>query len=442
MAEWRRQSAFVAVVLACILVADQFLCAVYPVRPATLNGSTGTSSEPVQSFLLLSEEVTRRSDRSLKRHDRKRHQDHANQLNPDRPRFESASDQEALRSSFPANAPPSQDMCSVMDSTQRATTFRQEFARLGSTPSACASGSWMTALRDADFRAAEPGSNPRRRIVINVGANKGYVVATALGLWLPSSGASPTDLFEYLRDKPISTERNRCGMCDDCKSVLAQPPTTPSGASSLVSAVAYAIEPQPSNFRLLRGYADILRSRLAADVLLPFQMGLAASDSNGTFEERGMGDEGSSLGNINRGSGPLVTVPVMSVDSFVRAYVDPSQTRIVDIIYMDTEGYDPAVLAGATATLPFTRIVVFEYNSLALWESTSLETTVAVLDSIYGFDCYLEWREGLIRLSGGCWDPVYELRAWSNVLCVNRRDMRWSQAVARMAASLGPKTGR
>lgn len=145
-----------------------------------------------------------------------------------------------------------------------------------------------------------------------------------------------------------------------------------------------------------------------------------------------MGDEGSSLGNENRGNGPLVTVPLMTYDSFVKAHVDPAGTRIIDFLYVDTEGYEPGVLAGAAATLPYTRIVVFEYGASAIWATTSLLEVSKQLDAI-GFDCFITWRDSLVRVNGGCWASELEIRSWSNVLCVNRRDAAWTTAIGRYA---------
>lgn len=293
----------------------------------------------------------------------------------------------------------------------------------------------MAALRDADFLASVHGSPPRQRIMVNAGANKGYVASAMLGLWRTASGASPKDLFQYLLTRPITRERNRCGICDDCKQVLSPAPVgVPNDTAALGSAVVYAVEPQPSNYDLLKGYAAILDARGAPGVLLPFHMGLFSSDGNGTFEERGPGDEGSSLGNPNRGGGALVSVPLMTYDSFVKAHVDPSGSRIIDILYMDTEGYEPAVVAGGAATLPYTRLVVFEYSYGGLWDTTSLHTIVGTLDAVHGFDCFMEWRDGLVRLTGGCWNASLAYPyPWANVVCVNRRDAAWATAVGRFA---------
>ncbi len=303
----------------------------------------------------------------------------------------------------------------------------------------------MSALRDIDFFAARlPNCLPRTRVVVNVGSNKGYVAATLIGLWDPASRVSPQDLYDFLGSVHVGEgvtdqkPRRKCGICDDCKRVL--PPAPRTAPSTSVSVVVHAIEPQPSNVDLLRGYADVHRSRGGNSLLLPHWFGLSNANGTGLFEERGAGDEGSSLGNSNRNKGPLVAVPLLSVDSFMSAYVDPEGAFVLDILYMDTEGYDPAVLDGAALTLPWTRLVVFEYNNLGLWTKTTLRQTVGMMDTVHGFDCYFEWDRSLVRLTGGCWVRSCEFRQFANVLCVNRRDESWALVMKSRAWPASPES--
>jgi FkbM family methyltransferase len=343
-----------------------------------------------------------------------------------------------LRSEFSFPAPLASLNCSKRSGDLQADEFirRLNAHPLGSFGSACATEKWMVVLRDADFlEKSLHADDIVSRVMINIGANKGYLAAVFLGLWLPASLSSPRDVKAFLDNRSEVHPVHRCGVCHDCLIDLPPPPPI-SSAIFYVNATVFAIEPQPSNFKLLAAYAQIIAARGYVHAFQPFHIGISLQNGTGMFEERGAGEEGSSLGNANSREGVRVPVTVLDVDSFVSAHADPGLTRVIDILHIDTEGYDPAVLAGAASTLPFVRIVAFEYSELALWSETTLENTVNVLDATYGFDCYLQWEDAVVLLTSGCWRPSYETRKWSNVLCVNRRDTKWASAISLLAHML------
>ena len=160
----------------------------------------------------------------------------------------------------------------------------------------------------------------------------------------------------------------------------------------------YAIEPQPKNVQLLTDYATHLGSHLNA-ALRVYAFAMADFAGVGTFTTAHAGDEASAL-EAASGASNKYEVRVQTVDAFMNRVVDPTATFVLDMLLIDTEGHDPAVLAGAASTLPFTRLVVFEYHDKGMWaHATSLRAEVARLDSL-GFDCYLEWDPGAWRLRG------------------------------------------
>ncbi|KAG2436159.1 hypothetical protein HYH02_011663 [Chlamydomonas schloesseri] len=113
----------------------------------------------------------------------------------------------------------------------------------------------------------------------------------------------------------------------------------------------------------------------------------------------------------------LFDVDVTTVDDYVRR----NGIERVDVLKIDTEGFDPAVLAGAYETLRQRRVevLVFEYHDL--WRrsgSTRLPTCLGYLSRL-GFACYFD-GPALHRLTEGCWDPRLEIREWSNVVCALR----------------------
>jgi FkbM family methyltransferase len=117
--------------------------------------------------------------------------------------------------------------------------------------------------------------------------------------------------------------------------------------------------------------------------------------------------------------GTVVQVPATTVDEAAARFGVPP----VDILIIDAEGMDPEVLDGAAGMLAAGRVRVlqFEYHSLRAWASRSLREVVAQLGG-WGYVCYLQQRELLLELGGGCWAEEYEFKSWANVLCVARHE--------------------
>ena len=93
------------------------------------------------------------------------------------------------------------------------------------------------------------------------------------------------------------------------------------------------------------------------------------------------------------------------------------------MLAIDTEGNDPAVLKGAENTLRegAVEVLQFEYNGeRGLWKDPSvlLKPIVEHLDSLR-YTCFLEASHKLYLLSR-CWNPSFEWKAWSNVICAHQ----------------------
>ena len=78
-----------------------------------------------------------------------------------------------------------------------------------------------------------------------------------------------------------------------------------------------------------------------------------------------------------------------------------SKRPVVDILLIDTEGYDAKVLTGARGSLQrgLIRMVVFEYHVEYPWTLTSLRHVVEML-STFSYDCYYEGQRRLWKLTG------------------------------------------
>jgi hypothetical protein len=48
----------------------------------------------------------------------------------------------------------------------------------------------------------------------------------------------------------------------------------------------------------------------------------------------------------------------------------------------------------------------------------------------FGYDCFFEGQSRLWRITGDCWDSLYEFHKWSNVMCLLRTDI-WMKSIHR-----------
>jgi len=106
------------------------------------------------------------------------------------------------------------------------------------------------------------------------------------------------------------------------------------------------------------------------------------------------------------------------VDDFAlsKGLMTPSPKRAF-FLKIDTEGFDPAVLAGARQllSLQIPSVVLFEYHNKQAWATTSLKDVALDLASA-GYVCYFDGAPYLTRITGCWWDSL-ELKDWSNVVC-------------------------
>jgi FkbM family methyltransferase len=109
----------------------------------------------------------------------------------------------------------------------------------------------------------------------------------------------------------------------------------------------HAFEPEPGNFALLEKniaeneYTDRVRARRVA-------LSDAAGHAELFTDPSNLGNPSLAERNVPRGAGS-VTVDVMTLDAFLDG-LGPSRPRI-DLVKMDTQGFEPRVIAGARELL-------------------------------------------------------------------------------------------
>ena len=101
---------------------------------------------------------------------------------------------------------------------------------------------------------------------------------------------------------------------------------------------------------------------------------------------------------------------------------DEGDDAPIDVLKIDCEGHDPAVLRGARATLRRTRVLMFEVSGTGEWAGTRFSDVIQELDEA-GFTCFWAGAHGLLRLTG-CFHPTFDTEWWhrdaTNAICASR----------------------
>jgi FkbM family methyltransferase len=290
--------------------------------------------------------------------------------------------------------------CTPGESRLQAWHFTEHLSKIR-TFSACGSAAWMR-----KYHQLRPTS---AKLLIDIGGNKGYMASEFFSEFAPQLKFNRTRVFNHvMKHKP--PPKTPCGACNDCK-LDFDPDPSDLGASSAVT--VHSFEPSHFHISILRAlHEDIFAT---SDPNIQWDLhNKAVSDMTG---EIGFPAEcGTELCAISSDSNS--TIPVTTVDDFVNALPSSSSTSfLIDILKIDTEGFDPAVLKGATRVLQAKQaaIVYFEYNKMNLWRTVNLKTVIEDLDEL-DYVCYFEGRPTLTRITG-CWDNRFEFKRWSNVVC-------------------------
>ncbi|GIL74316.1 hypothetical protein Vretifemale_4375 [Volvox reticuliferus] len=116
---------------------------------------------------------------------------------------------------------------------------------------------------------------------------------------------------------------------------------------------------------------------------------------------------------LNHTASNVVKVKLTTVDEEMRKLSWP----LLDVLKIDAEGFDPAVLAGAFHSLLVHRIGVLSFHYQRLWtrSGASLRQCVNYLERL-GYACFFD-APVLTRISGGCWLELYETWRKSSIVC-------------------------
>ena len=268
-----------------------------------------------------------------------------------------------------------------------------------------------------------PDCTASSKVLINVGANKGYSIVSFLSAW---DSLPLTYQLWYQKIKEYAGTVVRadgtvgsgflswiaCGACLECR--------TPRRGRSPAScqrrgAVAHALELAPENRVLLRhlvnatGLGGSVRVWDFAASNISMEVGLPPSAGN-------IGGEGNEI-SVSKKRG---TVKAVTIDDFMAL----AQLDEVHQLAIDTEGWDALVLEGARRTLQARkiRVIEFEYSGKAYWSTRNKgeRRTLRKLQRwllAAGYSCFMLNKNALYPMSGLCWRDEFESCAWSNVVC-------------------------
>ena len=330
---------------------------------------------------------------------------------------------------------------------------------------------WLLAVAPLSQR----WSPSERRMVgnatlVNVGANKGYLLALWMALFSQRIGSDPRgfargwheSIHEYARAHHklalLHVPYLACGVCGACKDLL------PKGASDHVrsNGVAHALEILPANVELMRGVVErrnltdrVFVHHLAGTnesralyTLLEESQGVAVAsqagrESNAVCDEQegassasasasaseaagGTWPSGGGGGRCNplnaANAGRIAPVRGVSLDDFFAA----QHLGEAFVVSVDAEGHDPLVLEGMRRLLAAKRIaiVVFEKHLKGYWAPThperrTLRSMIHWLHDL-GYSCFVEGMRFLTPISPpSCWLDAFEQISWSNVVCAH-----------------------
>eukprot|EP00927_Polykrikos_kofoidii_P072758 TRINITY_DN68848_c0_g1_i1.p1 TRINITY_DN68848_c0_g1~~TRINITY_DN68848_c0_g1_i1.p1 ORF type:complete len:355 (+),score=33.63 TRINITY_DN68848_c0_g1_i1:74-1138(+) len=279
----------------------------------------------------------------------------------------------------------------------------------------CPKAAWLDAMVEAD---PEPG-----KVFMDVGCNKGDDAIEMMERWDTTGHFWSKKKWMDLYEKVLGSKPSyQCG-----------PPSTnfsrvPASNKTVQRSVGVCVEPMEANVQMLRNITSILgytpRGRHGS--FHTVQAALSDHAKPGQtieFADGGPGMEWFGMQSVTR---THTSVPLSTVDHVK----DDLQLAKVDILRVDTEGADPAVLLGAKSTLKTVRYLEFEVHrnrANSVWEKTPVKAVVASL-SQQGFDCYWAGNNGLLLSLNACWEDHFEHGTWANAVCVKRNDV-WASTL-------------
>ena len=266
-----------------------------------------------------------------------------------------------------------------------------------------------------------PGGN---WTIVDVGANKGYVIAGWLDVLQHKSQFSPHHLGMLLFNRTMSGASasdggwtpSHCGGCCEC---LDRPPNMPR-ANKAHSVKVYGFEPSINNYRWLSSF---FTDRATITI-----RNAAASDAPGRayFPDQAFGIETGKV--VSEPQAGYLPVDIVALDD------ELGHIPFLDILSTDAEGFDQQVAKGAEKFLKEGRVGVYQFE---MYKSHDYKEIFERLGR-WGYACYFStasrrdrchkppkkpmFKVPMIVRITDCWEDDYNgYVGWVNGLCHNTR---------------------
>ena len=275
-------------------------------------------------------------------------------------------------------------------------------------------------------------------VFVNVGANKGYAVASILqrftGVnltntdWLTALSGFQEKKTQSVRasqrkrsSRQTKIEKMLHTPCGACRACHESPSRLADAMASTRKVDVHAFELLDANVEWLRwAFQHFQVPGVVRQAIVSNETGWADAPVRMPLGSEFVTPLAQAAHVSSRHKWLVGSLPKLRLDSYMR---DVGMTH-AHLVSIDTEGYDALVLEGMRGALErhAVDVVEFEYHNKSFWESTnpearSLDSTLAWLHAI-SYACFWQGDNGcLAPASGRCWDQQFEIRSWSNLVC-------------------------
>lgn len=278
----------------------------------------------------------------------------------------------------------------------------------------CPETGWLEA-----FYEDEANVGSEEFLGINVGCNKAFDAIRIARMGLSSR---EFDTLKW-RDALLSVHQN---WGNKLKSACRQPHSDqPNVVHPIRKGEVHCIEPMPSTFSAIQRASDELG--LAQSGLVLANAAISTAAGTVRFPSGRKGPAGEEAVGIHQCATTYRTqecedVPALTLDGYVDKNVKGKGP--VNILLIDTEGWDFNILFGASSVLDRTHSLAFEYHSQGEWGKLHVQDAVRLLNG-KGFTCYWAGSKNRLWRITECYFDFYDYwHGWSNVMCAHRSQER------------------
>ena len=258
--------------------------------------------------------------------------------------------------------------------------------------------------------------------LFNVGANKGFKLCSVAHRFSNQSCSSDGWFKELWRRAGHGYDISMCGACCACREVVSRLSERPVAIHA---------------FELIGANVQWLRHAVRA-FSLPNTVVVHAAASNATRGDYIRTTVNNIVGtenapalfpgeaipkNLDRVGGKTESVGAVALDDYIR----DNGIRQIDMLSIDTEGFDGLVIEGARAAFAkgLVRVVEFEFSNMWFRHGRSLRRTIDLLHASQ-CECWWQGNNGcLAPLSAPCWSDAFDGTVpdpgFSNVVCACER---------------------